>query len=148
MITGINGYGANQYEYAVKGNAAKDSAVKVQKPEAEETKVAGLKAQENSQPADGTKAAAADTEDKESANIQKAPVKTDSRSVMNAFRGGKELNIFGSTSRFNEISDADEAVKSMKKDDVLDRYTYFVNPVASGLGTDEDGTVKLKTNNQ
>jgi hypothetical protein len=67
---------------------------------------------------------------------------------MNAFRGGKELNIFGSTSRFNEISDADEAVKSMKKDDVLDRYTYFVNPVASGLGTDEDGTVKLKTNNQ
>jgi hypothetical protein len=143
MITGINGYGAGQYEYAVKGNAAK-----AQKPEAEDAKAAGLKAQENSQPADETKAAAADTEDKVSANVQKAPTTADSRSVMNAFRGGKELNIFSSTSRFNEISDADEAVKSMKKDDVLDRYTYFVNPVASGLGTDEDGTVRLKTNNQ
>jgi predicted nucleic acid-binding Zn-ribbon protein len=141
MITGINGYGANQYEYSVKDNAAK-----VQKPAAEDTKAASVK--EASQAADEAKAAAAPAEDKESANIQKAPVKTDSRSVMNAFRGGKELNIFGSTSRFNEISDADEAVKSMKKDDVLDRYTYFVNPVASGLGTDEDGTVKLKTNNQ
>jgi predicted nucleic acid-binding Zn-ribbon protein len=141
MITGINGYGANQYEYSVKDNAAK-----VQKPAADDTKAASVK--EASQAADEAKAAAAPAEDKESANIQKAPVKTDSRSVMNAFRGGKELNIFGSTSRFNEISDADEAVKSMKKDDVLDRYTYFVNPVASGLGTDEDGTVKLKTNNQ
>jgi sulfite reductase alpha subunit-like flavoprotein len=141
MITGINGYGANQYEYSVKDNAAK-----VQKPAAEDTKAASVK--EASQAADEAKTAAALAEDKESANIQKAPVKTDSRSVMNAFRGGKELNIFSSTSRFNEISDADEAVKSMKKDDVLDRYTYFVNPVASGLGTDEDGTVRLKTNNQ
>jgi hypothetical protein len=143
MITGINGYGVSQYEYSTKDNAAK-----LQKPEAEETKVAGLKAKEVSQAADETKVTAAPAEDKESANVQKAPVKTDSRSVMNAFRGGKELNIFSSTSRFNEISDADEAVKSMKKDDVLDRYTYFVNPVASGLGTDEDGTVRLKTNNQ
>jgi hypothetical protein len=141
MITGINGYGASQYEYS-----AKDNADKVQKPETEDIKAAGVKV--NSQAADETKAAAAPADDKESASVQKAPVKTDSRSVMNAFRGGKELNIFSSTSRFNEISDADEAVKSMKKDDVLDRYTYFVNPVASGLGTDEDGTVRLKTNNQ
>jgi hypothetical protein len=141
MITGINGYGVSQYEYS-----AKDNTAKLQKPETEEVKAVGAKV--NSQAADETKAVAVDTEDKESANVQKAPVKTDSRSVMNAFRGGKELNIFGSTSRFNEISDADEAVKSMKKDDVLDRYTYFVNPVASGLGTDEDGTVRLKTNNQ
>jgi hypothetical protein len=143
MITGINGYGVSQYDYS-----AKDNAAKLQKPEAEETKVAGLKANEGSQAADETKAVAAPEDDKESASVQKAPVKTDSRSVMNAFRGGKELNIFSSTSRFNEISDADKAVKSMKKDDVLDRYTYFVNPVASGLGTDEDGTVRLKTNNQ
>jgi hypothetical protein len=141
MITGINGYGVSQYEYS-----AKDNAAKLQKPETEDVKAVGAKV--NSQAADETKAVAAATEDKESANVQKAPVKTDSRSVMNAFRGGKELNIFGSTSRFNEISDADEAVKSMKKDDVLDRYTYFVNPVTSGLGTDEDGTVRLKTNNQ
>ena len=38
--------------------------------------------------------------------------------------------------------DIDKAIDDMKKEVVLEQYTYFVEP--ANLGTDADGTVRLK----
>ena len=127
MISAVNGYGS-PYMYSVS-----DDNVRTQNEKAQENKVSDVKeeavslAQDNSERAD------------------RAPVKSDNSSLMDSFRGGKDLNIFGSNSRFNEIEHAEKALMDMKKDDILDRYTYFVNPTSTGLGTDADGTVRLKT---
>lgn len=43
--------------------------------------------------------------------------------------------------KFNQ-DDIDKAIDDMKKEVVLEQYTYFVEP--ANLGTDADGTVRLK----
>mgnify|MGYP006866755866 CR=1 FL=1 len=43
--------------------------------------------------------------------------------------------------KFNQ-EDIDKAIDDMKKEVVLEQYTYFVEP--ANLGTDADGTVRLK----
>ena len=43
--------------------------------------------------------------------------------------------------KFNQ-DDIDKAIDDMKKEVVLEQYTYFAEP--ANLGTDADGTVRLK----
>ena len=43
--------------------------------------------------------------------------------------------------KFNQ-DDIDKAIDDMKREVVLEQYTYFVEP--ANLGTDADGTVRLK----
>lgn len=127
MISAINGY-RSPYMYSVS-----DDNVRTQNEKAQENKVSDVKEEAVSLAQDN------------SGRADRAPVKSDNSSLMDSFRGGKDLNIFGSNSRFNEIEHAEKALMDMKKDDILDRYTYFVNPTSTGLGTDADGTVRLKT---
>lgn len=127
MISAINGY-RSPYMYSVS-----DENIRTQNAKAQENNVSDVKEEAVSLTQDNNEKA------------DRAPVKSDSSSLMDSFRGGKDLNIFGSNSRFNEIEHAEKALMDMKKDDILDRYTYFVNPTNNGLGTDADGTVRLKT---
>ncbi len=127
MISAINGY-RSPYMYSVS-----DDNMRIQNDKAQENNISGVKEEAVSVTQDNNEKA------------DRAPVKSDSGNIMDSFRGGKDLNIFGSNSRFNEIEHAEKALMDMKKDDILDRYTYFINPANSGLGTDADGTVRLKT---
>ena len=127
MISAINGY-RSPYMHS-----ASDDNMRTQNDKAQENNISGVKEEAVSVTQDNNEKA------------DRASVKSDSGNIMDSFRGGKDLNIFGSNSRFNEIEHAEKALMDMKKDDILDRYTYFINPANSGLGTDADGTVRLKT---
>ncbi|MDO5402090.1 MAG: hypothetical protein Q4F11_01505 [Eubacteriales bacterium] len=52
-----------------------------------------------------------------------------------------KYNLVAATSEAEDI-DVSKALLDMKKDNVLDRYKFFVNHAR--LGTDSDGTVRLK----
>lgn len=130
MISGINGYDRSSYLYNISGEN-----LRIQnKPE--EVKADSTDAQAGAVSSNVT----ADSEQ----TLNKAPTKSNPESFMDDFRGRRELNIFEGTSRYNEMEHAEQALAEMKKDDILDRYKYFVNP--SNLGTDADGTVRIKNN--
>ena len=129
MISAINGYSRSPYMYSVSHDN-----IRTQQDTVEENKISDVKEE-----------AVSLAQNNDSGKDYRTPVKSDNSSLMDSFRGGKDLNIFGSNSRFNEIEHAEKALMDMKKDDILDRYTYFVNPTSTGLGTDADGTVRLKT---
>lgn len=57
------------------------------------------------------------------------------------FKKNNRYNLVAATSEAEDI-DVKKALQEMKKDAVLDRYKFFVNK--SGLGTDAEGTVRIK----
>lgn len=130
MVSGIGGYNSGSYNYTVQ-----DEDIKAKAQLAENTANADIQKEAVSLIDDGEDSAAA---------VNSAPAKSDPNAFIDTFKRGRDLSIFDGTSRFNEMKHADEAVMGMQKDDILDRYKYFVNPSETGLGTDADGTVRLK----
>lgn len=57
------------------------------------------------------------------------------------FKKGNPFHLIAATSPVEDL-DVEKALSEMKKDAVLEPYKYFVNP--ANLGTDEDGTVRIK----
>lgn len=63
------------------------------------------------------------------------------------FKKDNSFNLIGAKSKMEDM-DVDKALDQMKKDSVLSQYKFFVKPqMNSGLGTDEDGTVKIVKRN-
>lgn len=57
------------------------------------------------------------------------------------FKKSNPFHLIAATSPVEDI-DVEKALSEMKKDAVLEPYKYFVNP--ANLGTDQDGTVRIK----
>lgn len=71
-------------------------------------------------------------------DLTKAP---DPENITFDFRKNNSYNLVGATSEVNDV-DIEKAVSGMNKDVVLNQYRFFVGH--TNLGTDADGTVRLK----
>lgn len=71
----------------------------------------------------------------------KAPKVSNPEDFTFDFKKNNSYNLVGATSPVNDM-DIEKAVSEMKKDVVLNQYKFFVGH--TNLGTDADGTVRLK----
>ena len=129
MISGIGGMGFNPYIYPVN-----------EEPGRVQTASEAAKESEDSIRTESS--AVSLTADNEAGQTNNAPVKSNPNDFKYDFKKGNDLNIIQGTSKFKELENTDKALAQMQQDSILDRYKYFVNP--SNLGTDEDGTVRIK----
>ena len=129
MISGIGGMGFNPYIYPVNEETGRVQTA----PEAAKESEDSIRTESS---------AVSLTADNEAAQTNNAPVKSNPNDFKYDFKKGNDLNIIQGTSKFKELENTDKALAQMQQDSILDRYKYFVNP--SNLGTDEDGTVRIK----
>lgn len=78
-------------------------------------------------------------------NPVRAPKVSDPNDFTFDFRKNNTYNLVGATSAVEDM-DVEKAVSDMKKDVVLNQYKFFVGN--TNLGTDADGTVRLKNISQ
>lgn len=78
-------------------------------------------------------------------NLVRAPKVSDPNDFTFDFRKNNTYNLVGATSAVEDM-DVEKAVSDMKKDVVLNQYKFFVGN--TNLGTDADGTVRLKNISQ
>lgn len=76
--------------------------------------------------------------------LGKAPKKADANKIMLNFKSHENYQLVSAKSEMEDV-DVEKAMSDMKKDFILSQYKYFVNIGDDGnLGTDLDGTVKIK----
>ena len=84
--------------------------------------------------------------------INKAPAHSDPKEFAFDFKNRNRFNLVAATSSMEDV-DIKKAVSDMEKDSVLSQYKFFVGTAPQmqkvpNLGTDADGTVRLKMTEQ
>ena len=140
-LSGIYGYGMSPYiSNRLNINSSDDIAVN-QQEDAAVVNGSPLKEQE----AQAEVVAMQQPSSVEEDNSAKAPKVSNPNDFTFDFRKNNSYNLVGATSAVEDM-DVEKAVSDMKKDVVLDQYKFFVGP--ANLGTDADGTVRLKNISQ
>ncbi|MDO5382751.1 MAG: hypothetical protein Q4F06_08575 [Eubacteriales bacterium] len=75
-------------------------------------------------------------------SVNTAPKHSDPTEFTFDFKKNSDFNLEGATSRYEDM-DVTKAISDMQKEDMLNRYKFFVGN--RNLGKDEDGTVRLVT---
>ncbi len=140
-LSGIYGYGLSPY-ISNSLNSNEDIAVNQQ----EDAAVAGVNAlKEHAAQAEASAAQQEAQANEKVGNNVKAPKVSNPNDFTFDFRKNNPYNLVGATSPVEDI-DVEKAVSDMKKEVVLDQYKFFVGD--ANLGTDADGTVRLKNIDQ
>lgn len=79
-------------------------------------------------------------DDEQVKEADKTPRHSDPKNFTFDFKKGNEFNLEGATRDYEDIN-VSKALTDMKKDEVLERYKFFVD--SPNLGTDTDGTVRI-----
>ncbi len=78
---------------------------------------------------------------KEQEEIKKASANANPNDFVFDFKKNNDYHLVAAKNDMEDV-DVDKEISAMQKDAVLEQYKFFVNP--TNLGTDADGTVRLK----